>query len=114
MHIANLKVPQSWVKLEDLINFGRTQFKIEADATYYIHNNSDFTLYVAESVTVPTEDAQEIRIYAGKSAGYIKANGDLYVCSKLPEVYPYPSTISITFCNDIKATDATSIGNYVP
>lgn len=114
MHIADIKVPQSWVKLEDLLQVGRTKYEIKSDETYYIHNNSHYILYIAESADVPAEDEVGTRIYAGKSAGYVKASGDLYVCSKLPDVYPYPDEISITFCNDVVADNAIPVGEYVP
>lgn len=106
MHIANIKVPSEWTKLVDLIHIGRNKFEVKAGETYYIHNNSDFIIYAVESEEVPTEDIEAKRIYAGKSAGYVKVAGDLYVCSKLPNVYPYPATISMIFCNDVIATEA--------
>ena len=114
MHIANIKVPSEWTKLVDLIHIGRDKFEVKAGETYYIHNNSDFIIYAVESEEVPAEDAEAKRIYAGKSAGYVKVAGDLYVCSKLPNVYPYPATISMIFCNDVVANDAVVIGAYVP
>lgn len=114
MHIANIKVPSEWTKLVDLIHIGRDKFEVKAGETYYIHNNSDFIIYAVESEEVPAEDAEAKRIYAGKSAGYVKVAGDLYVCSKLPNVYPYPTTISMIFCNDVVANDAVVIGAYVP
>lgn len=114
MHIANIKVPSEWTKLVDLIHIGRDKFEVKAGETYYIHNNSDFIIYAVESEEVPTEDIEAKRIYAGKSAGYVKVAGDLYVCSKLPNVYPYPATISMIFCNDVVANDAVVIGAYVP
>lgn len=114
MHIANIKVPSEWTKLVDLIHIGRDKFEVKAGETYYIHNNSDFIIYAVESEEVPAEDIEAKRIYAGKSAGYVKVAGDLYVCSKLPNVYPYPATISMIFCNDVVANDAVVIGAYVP
>lgn len=114
MHIANIKVPSEWTKLVDLIHIGRDKFEVKAGETYYIHNNSDFIIYAVESEEVPAEDVEAKRIYAGKSAGYVKVAGDLYVCSKLPNVYPYPATISMIFCNDVVANDAVVIGAYVP
>ena len=114
MHIANIKVPSEWTKLVDLIHIGRDKFEVKAGETYYIHNNSDFIIYAVESEEVPAEDVEAKRIYAGKSAGYVKVAGDLYVCSKLPNVYPYPTTISMIFCNDVVANDAVVIGAYVP
>lgn len=114
MHIANIKVPSEWTKLVDLIHIGRDKFEVKAGETYYIHNNSDFIIYAVESEEVPAEDTEAKRIYAGKSAGYVKVAGDLYVCSKLPNVYPYPTTISMIFCNDVVANDAVVIGAYVP
>lgn len=114
MHIANIKVPSEWTKLVDLIHIGRDKFEVKAGETYYIHNNSDFIIYAVESEEVPAEDIEAKRIYAGKSAGYVKVAGDLYVCSKLPNVYPYPTTISMIFCNDVVANDAVVIGAYVP
>lgn len=114
MHIANIKVPSEWTKLVDLIHIGRNKFEVKAGETYYIHNNSDFIIYAVESEEVPAEDIEAKRIYAGKSAGYVKVAGDLYVCSKLPNVYPYPATISMIFCNDVVANDAVVIGAYVP
>lgn len=114
MHIANIKVPSEWTKLVDLIHIGRDKFEVKAGETYYIHNNSDFILYAVESEGVPTDDVEAKRVYAGKSAGYVKVAGDLYVCSKLPAMYPYPPTISMIFCDDVVANDAVVIGAYVP
>ena len=114
MHIADLKVPQTWTKLVDLIDLGREKFEIEENKDYYLHNKSNYILYAAESEGVPTEETPEIRIYGGQSAGYIKATGDLYVCSKLPDLYPYPATISVIFSDDVAATNAIAIGNYKP
>lgn len=114
MHIADLKVPQTWTKLVDLIDLGREKFEIDENKDYYLHNKSNYILYAAESEGVPTEETPEIRIYGGQSAGYIKATGDLYVCSKLPDLYPYPATISVIFSDDVAATNAIAIGNYKP
>lgn len=114
MHIADIKVPQTWTKLEDLLQVGRTKYEIKLDESYYIHNNSHYILYITEAASVPAEDEIGTRIYAGKSAGYVKTNGDLYVCSKLPDVYPYPDEIGITFCNDVVADNAIPVGAYTP
>ena len=114
MHIANVKVPSEWVKLEDLLTVGRTKFEISKAETYFIHNNSGYVLYLAEASMLPIEEPQEIKIYPGKSAGYVKDVMDLYVCSKLPEGFPYPESLSITFSNDVGSNDAIAVGDYRP
>jgi hypothetical protein len=114
MHITNVNVPREGTKFEDLIHFGRDAFEFEEDKTYYLHNASDYVLYFTESETEPTEDAVASKLYAGKSAGYIKGAGNLYVCNKLKVAYPLPETIHVILSDDVVAENLVAIGNYTP
>lgn len=110
MHLVNVKVSNQWQKLSDLATSGRDVFEFEAGKVYYIHNDSDFGLHYLESKEVPSDLEVGKILLADQCAGYVKADGDLYVKHSLPSAFVFPEYLSVSVSiEDLKSVE---IGDF--
>lgn len=110
MHLVNVKVSNQWQKLSDLATSGRDVFEFEADKVYYIHNDSDFGLHYLESKEVPSDLEVGKILLADQCAGYVKADGDLYVKHNLPSAFVFPEYLSVSV--SIEDSKSVEIGDF--
>lgn len=79
MHIANVKITDTWEKLEDLISAATgSTFTFESDTDYYITNSGGYTVNLIDTDQDPITDAG-LPLTTKEQCGYKVGTYDLKV-----------------------------------
>ncbi len=110
------KVSNRWTKVSDLLpEQNRKPFYFEDGKTYYLYNDSGYTMYFSISETVPKEDFVGTPLLSLNTAGYVpNDSGNLYVRMLLLNQYPNPPYLTLRVREREQQPSEVALGAYVP